>query len=202
MRIALIVEGKTEKAFLPALRNYLMQTLAGQMPTLKAIPQGGRVPKEDKLKRLVENLLKEYDAVIALTDVYTSKNPNSRDFTDAADAKQKMRRWVGDNPNFYPHAAQHDFEAWLIPYWPALQTLAKHNRNAPGGRPETVNHDKSPAYHIAELFESGKIRSYNKERDAPKILAANDLAISISQCPELKSLINTILTLCGSAALA
>lgn len=201
MKIALIVEGKTEKAFLPALRSYLMRTLGGRMPTLKAVPQGGRVPKEDKLKRLVENLLKEYDAVIALTDVYTNKDPNNRDFTDAADAKNKMRHWVGDNPNFHPHAAQYDFEAWLLPYWPALQTLAKHNRNAPSGRPETVNHDKSPAYHIAELFESGKSRSYNKERDAPKILAANDLSIAVSQCPELKSLVNTILTLCGSAAL-
>ena len=201
MRIALIVEGKTERAFLPALRNYLTRTLAGQMPTLKAIPQGGRVPKEDKLKRLVEHLLTEHDAVIALTDVYTNKDPNHRDFTDAADAKNKMRNWVGDNPNFHPHAAQYDFEAWLLPYWPALQKLARHNRNAPSGRPETVNHDKSPAYHIAQLFESGKSRSYNKERDAPKILADNDLAVSISQCPELKSLINTILILCGSAAL-
>ena len=201
MRIALIVEGKTETAFLPALRSYLTRTLAGQMPTLKAIPQGGRVPKEDKLKRLVENLLKDCDAVIALTDVYTNKNPNQRDFTDAADAKNKMRLWVGDNPNFYPHAAQYDFEAWLLPYWPALQTLAKHNRNMPGGRPETVNHDKSPAYHIAELFESGKSRSYSKTRDAARILSENDLSVAVSQCPELKSLINTILTLCGSAAL-
>lgn len=201
MKIALLVEGATEKAFLPALRSYLTRTLAGKMPTLKAFPQGGRIPKEDKLKRLVENLLKDYDAVIALTDVYTNKDPNNRDFTDAADAKNKMRRWVGDNPKFYPHAAQYDFEAWLLPYWPALQTLAKHNRNSPSGRPETVNHDKSPAYHIAELFESGRSRSYNKERDAPKILAANDLAVSISQCSELKSLVNTILILCGSADL-
>ena len=64
-----------------------------------------------------------------------------------------------------------------------------------------MNHDKSPVYHIAEFFESGKSRSYSKTRDAAKILAENDLAASVSQCPELKSLINTILTLCGSAAL-
>ena len=75
MRIALIVEGKTEKAFLPALRNYLMRTLAGQMPTLKAIPQGGRVPKEDKLKRLVKNLFKDYDAVICADGCLHEQRP-------------------------------------------------------------------------------------------------------------------------------
>ena len=117
MRIALIVEGKTEKAFLPALRRYLTTSLADKMPAIRAIPQDGRVPKGEKLKRLVESLLagpQAYDAVIALTDVYTNKDVNNRDFIDAGDAKKKMREWAGNHPKFYPHAAQHDFEAWLF----------------------------------------------------------------------------------------
>lgn len=123
MRIALIVEGKTEAAFLPALRKYLEVLLAGNMPAIRAVTQNGRIPKDEALKRLVENLLSgppPCDAVIALTDVYTNKNLTTRDFTDAADAKLKMREWVGDNPKFYPHAAQHDFEAWLLPYWATI----------------------------------------------------------------------------------
>ncbi len=200
MRIALIVEGKTETAFLPALRRYLTDYLKEAMPTIKAFPQNGRVPKEEKLKRLVENLLSggaAYDAVIALTDVYTSSNPEARDFSDAEDAKQKMRAWVGDNPKFYPHAAQHDFEAWLLPYWTTIQEIAKHNKSAPSGKPEDVNHDKSPAYHLKEVFRLGKHREYNKPREAEKILAQNDLSVAVGQCPELKSLVNTILTLCA-----
>ncbi len=205
MKIALIVEGKTEAAFLPALRKYLEVFLAGNMPAIRAVPQDGRIPKEQSLKRLVENLLSgadPYDAVIALTDVYTSKDPATRDFTDAADAKRKMRKWVGDNPKFFPHAAQHDFEAWLLPYWVTIQEMAGHNKTAPSGKPETVNHDKSPAYHIAEIFSQGKKRDYyNKPRDAKIILEKNDLGGAVSQCPELKSFINTVLTLCEHSPL-
>ena len=88
--------------------------------------------------KIVENLLENnaHDAVIALTDVYTG----TQDFQDANDAKDKMMRWVDKNPKFYPHTALHDFEAWLLPYWTTIQKLAKHNRSAPRGLPETVNH--------------------------------------------------------------
>jgi hypothetical protein len=64
------------------------------------------------LQRTITNFTLEADAVITLTDVYTGAN----EFKDAADAKDKMRQWVGVNDKFYPHAAQHDFEAWLLPF--------------------------------------------------------------------------------------
>jgi hypothetical protein len=199
VKIALIVEGKTEKAFLPSLREFLQGRLAGAMPRLDVSPYDGRIPKEGKLKRVVENLLagrNPADHVIALTDVYTGTNPP--DFIDAQDAKDKMRRWVGAEPRFHPHAAQYDFEAWLLPYWPTIQKLAKHNKAAPGGDPETVNHDNPPAYRIKEIFEIGKCRdSYVKPRDAARILRENDLSTAISQCSELKAFINTILSVCG-----
>jgi hypothetical protein len=197
MRIAILVEGATEKAFKPILVNFLKQYLQQRMPKLKFVPPGtgGRIPKGDKLKRDVERLLTEYDAVIALTDVYTGSN----DFVDAGDAKQKMKNWVGDNPKFYPHAAQHDFEAWLLPFWSTIQKLAKHNKSVPGGNPETVNHNNPPSQRIKEIFELGKSpRSYDKARDALKILEQNDLMVSVQACHELKDFINTILTLCGS----
>jgi hypothetical protein len=111
MKIAILVEGETEMAFKSKLQEFLKPRIE-RMPKLIFIPQEGRIPKEDKLRRIVENLLagkNAYDAVIALTDVYTGTN----DFTDAADAKTKMAAWVRNNPKFYPHAAQHDFEAWF-----------------------------------------------------------------------------------------
>jgi hypothetical protein len=115
------------------------------MPTLDFFPCDGRVYKGDKLRRTVDNLLRKRpgpaDAVIALTDVYTGTN----DFENAADARRKMQAWVGDNPQFYPHAAQHDFEAWLIPFWPAIKELAGHNRTEPPGSPEMVNHAHPPS---------------------------------------------------------
>jgi len=198
VRIAILVEGRTEKAFLPALRNFLSPRLAGRMPNLDPLVYDGRIPKAEKLQRIVHNLLSDLqrpaDAVIALTDVYTG----TRDFIDAADAKAKMRQWVGDNPKFYPHVAQYDFESWLLPFWPTIQKLARHQKGAPAGAPETINHNDPPAHRIKEIFELGKCRdSYSKPRDAKRILEANDLLMSANVCPELKSFLNTILKLSG-----
>jgi Domain of unknown function (DUF4276) len=202
VKITILVEGKTEKAFKTHLLDFLRSRLAGRMPNVDPFPYDGRIPKEDKLRRVVEALLRNgkapSDAVIALTDVYTGTN----DFVDAADAKQKMRAWVGYNDKFHPHAAQHDFEAWLLPFWSDIQVLAGHNRRAPPGEPETVNHTRPPSQHIREIFRIGTCRDdYSKPRDANRILRGKDLSIPASRCPELKAFLNTILTLSGAGPL-
>lgn len=195
MKITILVEGKTEMAFKPHLTAFLRGKLAGKMPRLDMFPYHGRIPTEVDLRRKVQNLLsgaQASDAVIALTDVYTG----SDDFKDAADAKAKMRQWVGPNELFHPHVAQHDFEAWLLPYWTDIQKLAGHNRKAPPGLPETVDHNHPPSHHIRELFRTGTCRDfYSKARDANRILRNKDLAIAASLCVELKAFLNTIITL-------
>ena len=202
MKITILVEGKTETAFKPYLCAFLHARLGDKpKPRLDFFPCDGRIYKEGKLRRTVEELLRNgktpSDAVIALTDVYTG----TKDFTDASDAKRKMRECVGKESRFYPHAAQHDFEAWLLPFWSDIQTLAGHNKRAPAGAPEAVNHEHPPSHHIQELFESGKKRSYSKARDAGRILQGKDLAFAASKCPELKALLNTILKLSGAELL-
>ena len=104
MKIAIVVEGKTEQAFLPHLRGFLKTRSAGRMPKLDPFPHDGRIPTGRSLKRIVEQLLSygkvPADAVIALTDVYTGTNPP--DFADAADAKEKMCQWVGPDLGSIP----------------------------------------------------------------------------------------------------
>ena len=201
MKIAILVEGSTERVFMPHLREFLKARAVPEMPKLDPFPCDGHVYKGEKLRRTVEALLrngkKPADAVIALTDVYTGGD----DFTDAADAKRKMREWVGPEARFHPHTAQHDFEAWLLPFWSDIQRLAGHNKTAPAGHPESVNHSKPPAYHIADIFRLGKKRSYSKPRDAGVILRGKDLTVAARECPELKSFLNTILTLSGGEPL-
>ncbi len=202
VKISILVEGKTERAFKPHLITFLNSKLTGQMPRLDMFPYDGRIPTEAKLRRVVEDLLsigpRHADAVIALTDVYTGTN----DFTDAADAKSKMRTWVGTNARFHPHVAQHDFEAWLLPYWTDIQQIAGHNRQAPSGSPEQVNHTRPPSYHVKEVFRIGTCRDgYSKARDANRILQGKDLGIAASRCPELKAFLNTIISLSGGTPL-
>lgn len=201
MKITILVEGKTERAFKPHLLNFLSSRLEGQMPHLDMFTFDGRIPTKEKLRRVVENSLaslRPSNAVIALTDIYTGTD----DFQDAEDAKHKMRKWVGANRHFYPHVAQHDFEAWLLPYWSDIQTLAGHNMNAPKGLPESVNHKCPPSWHIREIFRVGKCRDdYSKPRDANRILRNKNLAIAADKCPELKAFLNTIITLSGGSPL-
>lgn len=201
MKISLIVEGRTEVAFRDVLRGFLETRLAGRMPKLDPVPQDGRIPTGPKLRRLIERLLAgkhPSDAVIALTDVYTG----TPEFEDATDAKTKMGAWVGKEPRFHPHAAQHDFEAWLLPYWDRIQTLAGHNKAAPPGDPEQVNHGKPPSRYIAEVFRVGTCRDgYSKVRDAKRILRDVDLLDAAHECPELRAMLNTILRLCGGTTI-
>jgi hypothetical protein len=203
MKITLIVEGKTEKAFLPHLRKFLETRLPDKMPRLDVNPYDGRIPTGEKLNRIVQNLLSgryPSDHIIALTDVYTGSQPP--EFIDAATAKSKMRQWVGSEQRFHPHVALHDFEAWLLPYWASIQKLAGHNKKAPTGKPETVNHGNSPAYRIKEIFEIGTCRdSYVKTRDAGRILSNNDLSLAVAECPELKSFVNTIIYASGGVVI-
>lgn len=204
MRICILVEGKTEQAFKRPLLNFLRPRL-DKMPRMDFQPYNGCIPTEDKLKRIVKNRLSGKngaDFVIALTDVYTGPPPYL--FKDASDAKSKMFAWVGCENRFYPHAAQHDFEAWLLPYWNTIQDLTGHRMSSPRGNPEEVNHNKSPAYRIMQMFELGnKCRdSYVKPRDAGRILRDNDLLVSINQCAELKAFVNTILSLSGGESIS
>ncbi len=185
---------------MPHLRAFLKNRLVDRMPRLDPFPCDGRIDKGEKLRRIVERLLapgkSSADAVIALTDVYTGTD----DFVDAADARNKMRNWVG-NSRFYPHAAQHDFEAWLLPYWSDIQRLAGHNQSAPAGAPESVNHGHPPSHRIREIFRVGSRRSYSKTRDANKILSGKDLTVAAAACPELNVFLNTILTISGGQPL-
>jgi hypothetical protein len=54
MRIAILVEGKTEMAFMPSLRSFLTSQNLPQMPRLDPKLYNGRIPKKEKLRRVVE----------------------------------------------------------------------------------------------------------------------------------------------------
>jgi hypothetical protein len=200
VKIIVIVEGKTEMAFRDILREFLRSRIAEGAPKLVFRSPNGRIPTGDKLRRWVElELQSGAQAVIALTDVYTG----TRGFVDAADAKTKMRKWVGEEPRFHPHAAQYDFEAWLLPYWTNIQKLAGHNKAPPAGDPENVDHNRPPSARITEVFGAGKCRThYNKVRDAKRILKDQDLLVAARVCTQLRGFLNTILRLSGGQTIS
>jgi len=50
MKIAVLIEGETERVFLPYLREFLSPRLPGRMPRLISNKYDGRIPKQEKLK--------------------------------------------------------------------------------------------------------------------------------------------------------
>jgi hypothetical protein len=70
VRIAILVEGDTEKAFLPSLQAFLSRHLAGRMPRLSVRPYDGRIPKGDKLRRIVEDLLTKRPPAVCIKEIF------------------------------------------------------------------------------------------------------------------------------------
>lgn len=194
MRVAILVEGPSDTAVRELLTSFLKTRIRGRMPKIVYFPQGGRIPKGTALRRIVSQQLGHFDFVVAITDVYTGQ----REFHSADDAKSQMRSWVGNEPRFFPHAAQYEFEAWLIPYWASVCRIARTTRAAPSSKPETINHGRPPSKCLEQVFRSGPLkRGYSKTRDAAAILRDQDLSIAIEACPELKALVNTLLGIVG-----
>ncbi len=116
---------------------------------------------------------------------------------DASAAKQfllEAARSAGVTHGFYAHAAQYDVEAWLLPYWDDICRRVGAQQNSPGNHPEQVNGVKPPSYRLREYYQRGR-REYTKTLEMPAILEGKDLMIAATACPELKSLLNTLLSL-------
>lgn len=188
IKIGLLVEGKTEKVFLEPLRNHLRKELQGSMPKLTTLNKNGLVPRGDALANIVQQLLSECDYVIVLTDVYTGQ----RSFKDADDAKKQLTQESGNHQRCFVHAAQYEFEAWLLPYWSRVQQIARTKKAVPGKHPEKVNHDRPPSVHLSEAFKSSPTGCFVKVRDAARIIRDQDLQIAIDACPELKAFVDRI----------
>jgi hypothetical protein len=139
--------------------------------------------------------------VVALVDVKGPPGPSGLRFPAAADAVTWLRTLCPDNERYFAHAAQHDLEAWLLPYWStAAKKAGTPSVKAPSGNPEGINHDKPPSWHLADLYRRSA-KKYSKPRDGADILRGQDLTIAAAQCPQFKLFLNTLLTLAGCPAL-
>ena len=192
MKIVLLVEGGTEKAFINHLRTFINRRLPpDQSPKLKAVCFNGEIERGAKLERAVRGQFANgADYVIGLTDVYPK-------FNSAAEAKALLTSEARDD-RFRAHAAQYDFEAWLLPFWKTIQKRSKTNAQPFAANPETVNGTKPPSKRLRELYAKGG-GYYSKTREVNEILSVkdNDLAVAAAACKELRLFLNTILELCG-----
>jgi len=65
----------------------------------------------------------------------------------------------------------------------------------PGANPEEVDRDHPPSRRLNELYRIAKpSRKYVKPIEMAAILRNQDLTVAADQCPELRNLLNTLLT--------
>lgn len=200
-RIALLVEGQAEDTALkPALKAFLDRRCeAGHKPKVRLDVHvvGSDLFNEGKGKGLVRRVARGEDllGVVALVDVKAPPTSTRQSFADAAEAIAYLRGLGSDIANFHAHAAQHDLEAWLLPYWHTARAKAGVPQTPPPhGQPEHVNHLKPPSWHLQGLYRLGK-KKYSKPRDGADILHGQDLTVAATACPQFKAFLNTLLTL-------
>ena len=195
MTIVLLAEGRTEMALRGPLKDFLdVRAVVEGRPKLALRTKDIMTLNEGKLRARIRNELAttEVTAVIGLIDVY----PN---FVSAAEAKDYLSRAAGEDARFHAHAAQHDVEAWLLPYWADIcRRLGMRTRAAPDGQPERVNRVRPPSVRLVELYRLAQPpRKYTKPIELAAILKGKDLTIAAAQCAELEALLNTLLGLGG-----
>lgn len=193
MTVVLLVEGATETALKGHLKRFLDERaqkenkpkLALRTKSLDGIPQ------ERKLRKRIELELRseKVRAVVGLPDVYPK-------FSSAREAKDFLRHAAGHDRRFFPHAAKHNVEAWLIPYWEVTCRRIGSSRARPGSNPEEVNRMNPPSKHLEDLYPVAR-RKYTKPLEMSAISEGQALAVAAQECKELKSLLNTLLKLGG-----
>ena len=192
MSIVLLVEGETETALKGKLKAFLDERAEAEgKPKVALRTKDIMTLNRNRLCRRVSLELRDpkVTAVVGLIDVY----PN---FDSANDAKQFLRTAVGNEPRFYAHAAKFDVEAWLMPYWDFICRRLGVQKARPGANPEEVNRDHPPSKRLSELYRIARPpRKYVKPIEMAAILRNQNLTVAADQCPELKSLLNTLLTL-------
>lgn len=190
MKIVVVCEGKTEEALRNGLRDFIQaRTETNPRMGLEMRSFHGPVMRE-KLGAMVKNYDRDEDVagVVALTDVFP-------DFDNAKVAIDKLTSAAGDLPQrirFRAHAAQYDVEAWILPFWNEIAEKLGVKANRPGAKPEEVNNQTPPSFHLKDLFKKAK-RRYEKPLEAAKWLTADRLERAAKECPQLRSFLDTLL---------
>ncbi len=197
--IVLLVEGRTEIAIKQILKRFLderceLENIPKVRLTLK--PMDSRLLKPQVVKDQIAMNIARRDVVgvVALIDVACSGRPQQ--FNNAKEAIKFLSEIAPDENRYRAHAAQYDFEAWLLPYWESILKRLNQKKQIPSNNPETVNHNHPPSWHLQELYKRAGYK-YDKPRDALAILTGKDLLVSANKCPQFKAFLNSLLHFAG-----
>lgn len=201
MKFVLFVEGHTEQKAIPEfLKRWLDPQLNNPVGIKTVRFQGwAELVKDAPTKAALYLQSPDVIAVISLLDLY---GPTIYP-CGTATAKERLA-WGTQHleakvnqPKYRHFFAVHETEAWLLSD-PMLfpNNIKKH---FPNRSPETVNFNEPPAKLLDRVYESETKRRYKKVvygKDLFKRLAP---ATAYGKCPQLKALLDEMLTLAKAA---
>jgi len=198
MKIVLLCEGDTELALKGALKPFLdtwCDERGLRRVKIDVKPFDHSLNCKEIQRHLARHGRDSEVVVIGLADVYPK-------FRGAAQVKEFLANCVRDSEfkdKFFPHAAQYEFEAWLLPFWDSICKRLGIKAKRPGANPEMVDDQKPPSKHLRELYAKAG-RRYEKVTEAVKILKGRPIEEAAEQCPQLQELLDTLVKLCNPTA--
>lgn len=192
MRLAIVVEGATEKNFVtrilkPHLQDRRVSALCNDMK--------GNVSM-DRLIPRIRLLAYRYDCVTTMVDWFGFKKCAGK---SAQDIEREMKTLAGVPENkFIPYVQRHEFEALLFADKSAIAARLRLNDsqkarldgiNTP---PESINHDQPPSKRLGRICAK-----YKKPLDGLEIARRIGLLAMMRECPRFAEWVRTLESLGG-----
>ncbi|MCI0640789.1 MAG: DUF4276 family protein [Gemmataceae bacterium] len=200
-RIALFLEGETERALPPFIHRWVDPQLPeGKKVGITPVKFQGVSNYLDDLSKKVGLYLENgrADFVVGLVDLYGI--PKERiDLSRHATIKDKIVAARGYIRNLVPkqyrdrfrqHFAVHEVEAWLLAYPKELSSEKEAQAQIKKRSPEEVNFKEPPAEFLRRI-----LRGYKKTTTARNLFPRVDPQIAIDKCPYLKRFMDDLLAL-------
>jgi Domain of unknown function (DUF4276) len=175
VRLALFVEGKTEKLGLPEFFGRWLNPQLSHSLSIHPICLGGSADYRKDISRRARMVLQSPQilAAVGLIDLYGSglAYPQGTIQEKYLWARQGIERQVND-PRFRQHFAVHEVEAWLLSQ-PDLFP-AEVRKRLPDDPPEGVDFDEPPAKLLRRLYRDCLQREYKKVVDGQRLFSRVD----------------------------
>lgn len=208
MKFVLFVEGHTEKKSLP---DFLKRWLDPRL----ARPVGIKIVRFDGWSDYVKSTPKkallylngpdrdDIVAVVGLLDLY-GPTFYPEDKTTATQryqwAKQDMETKVG-HPKFHQFFAVHECEAWLLSHPDSFPDEVRKNLPGKCSEPERVNFDEPPKKLLQRLYRDKLRGTYKEVTHGAELFAELNPDLAHSKCPQLRTMLNEMLSLAQAVGL-
>lgn len=196
MKLAIFVEGQTEKDALPEFfRRWLDSQLPGKRIAIHAVELSGAGGYLRQFAKRVRIALGDSQVVgaVGLIDLYGSSLSYPDGTTQARYqwAKRELEKQVNDI-RFRQHFAVHETEAWLLSepnIFPGGVAQILQNLD----KPENVNFQNPPSVRLKQIYQQQLGKKYGKPLEGSRLFARLDPELAARKCPHLRLLLKDLL---------